>query len=567
MSSNRQSEPVRLLAWVDYQSPQAPQALLAALSEVKTFVVDGTASIAFHCDAEQDVVETRRRLEEARKTAKIDVAALVTCLDARAADAPTFDGLLWLDRALPEAQAALCQHLELPHLSNRYEVEELCIERGLVPRVLERAFCTKPWQHLHIEADGVAMPCCNAYVEAKTPSLADQPLPEVYNSQAMRRVRLSMLRGVRDPLCRDCWDREDRGECSARSTLEPAAFAEAVTAARSITTAEGAIPADKIAPDDIDIRWSNLCNFKCRMCWHRSSSAWFDDAEKIAEEIDATSGRAPLRPEDSARRFLVWGEKPVVSFNADGRALDKLGPYLKNVRHVYSVGGEPLMMDEHFEFLEHLRPRASEITLKYDTNLSKLAHRGRDIFEIWKPFAEVHLGLSVDGLGPVGEYVRTGFKTERWIQNLHRIQEEAQKNSRLSYGIKTTVSSYNLFHIPDFIREALARGYIDSARQIAIQIVRVPTHASPLALPKTLRERAAELYQGLAHDLRPDSAAAAKLIEDNIVSPLRAAEDALFEINRTEVWTDMQRLDRLRGTSWRDVTPHMGCFEPGGAAR
>jgi MoaA/NifB/PqqE/SkfB family radical SAM enzyme len=539
--------------------------VLAALAEVRTFVVDGTASIAFHCDSEQDFHAASRRVEEARKSAKIDPGR-VTCIDASATGAPTFDGLLWLDGALPEAHAALGQALKLPQISNRYEVEELCIERGLAPRALERAFCTKPWSHLHIEADGVAMPCCNAYVAAKTPSLADESLPEVYNSPAMRRVRLSMLRGVRDPLCRDCWDREDRGECSARTMLEPARLTEAVIAARAITTEEGAIPADKIAPDDIDIRWSNLCNFKCRMCWHRSSSAWFDDAEKMAEEYDAATGRAPLPPEESARRYLIWGDRPVVSFNADGRALEKLAPYLEHVRHIYSVGGEPLMMDEHFEFLAHLRPRASEITLAYDTNLSKLAHRGRDIFEIWKPFAKVHLGLSVDGIGPIGEYVRTGFKTARWIENLHRIRDEVTKNSRLSYGIKITVSSYNLFHIPDFIREALAKGYIASPQQIAIQIVRVPPHASPLSLPKPLRERAADLYQRLAHDLRLGGPAAAKLIEDNLVSPLRAVEDALFEIHRTEVWTEMQLLDRLRGTSWREVTPHMACFEPGGAA-
>lgn len=526
--------------------------------------MDSTVSIAFYCSSEQDFHDLSRRLEEACKSANIDSPARVTCVDSTTTDA--FDGLLWLDGPLPQSHATLCQQLKIPHLSNRYEVEELCIERGLVPRVLERAFCTKPWWHLHIEADGVAMPCCNAYVEAKTPSLADRPLPEVYNSKAMRRVRLSMLRGVRDPLCRDCWDREDRGECSARTVLEPARLTEAVIAARSITTEEGAIPADKIAPDDIDIRWSNLCNFKCRMCWHRSSSAWFDDAEKFAEEIDAATGRAPLPPEESARRYLIWGERPVVSFNGDGRAIEKLAPYLQNVRYVYSVGGEPLMMDEHFEFLDHLRPRAAEITLAYDTNLSKLGHRGRDVFEIWKPFAKVQLGLSVDGIGPVGEYVRTGFKTARWIENLHRIRDEARKNPRMSYGIKITVSSYNLFHIPEFIREALDKDYIATPGQIAIQIVRVPPHASPLSLPKALRERAADLYAQLAHDLRASGPAAAKLIEDNLVSPLRAAEEALFEIHRATVWTDMERLDRLRGTSWREVTPHMACFEPGGSA-
>lgn len=135
--------------------------------------------------------------------------------------------------------------------------------------------------------------------------------------------------------------------------------------ARRITDPAGAIAERDIAPTNVDIRWSNICNFKCRMCWHRSSSSWFDDAQQIAAEADAAANIT--NPEQSARRLLVWGERPVVSCNKSGHAVDKIAPYLGELVSVCAAGGEPLMMDEHFEFLERLLPRASEIQLEYYT--------------------------------------------------------------------------------------------------------------------------------------------------------------------------------------------------------
>ena len=271
--------------------------------------------------------------------------------------------------------------LGLPTVSNRYEAEELCVTNGVMEASVERAFCPQPWWHLYVGTTGIAHPCCIA-LPSEAPSLADSPLPAVYNNAGMRRLRLRMLNGVRDPMCRVCWEKEDAGagtfrEQALKHTTEfsnaPAkSTTELVAAARSITTEDGSIPDEKVAPISIDIRWSNLCNFKCRMCNHAFSSLWFDEAKQIANDMVA-SGRNP-----NARRLLVHGDKAVITLNEDHQALARLTPHLQNLSYVYSAGGEPLMMEEHFELLEALKPRASEVGLGYNTNLSRLDYRGRD---------------------------------------------------------------------------------------------------------------------------------------------------------------------------------------------
>src|SRR6185295_8725034 len=97
-----------------------------------------------------------------------------------------------------------------------------------------------------------------------------------------------------------------------------ASLAALAAGARAVTRDDGSIPAAAIAPLSVDVRWSNLCNFRCRMCYHRASSAWFDDAVRIDQELGA----------GGPRRSLLHGPKAVLSFNDDGGAIDRIAPHL-----------------------------------------------------------------------------------------------------------------------------------------------------------------------------------------------------------------------------------------------
>src|SRR5687768_1116087 len=126
------------------------------------------------------------------------------------------------------------------------------------------------------------------------------------------------------------------------------------------------------------------------------------------------------------------------------------------------------MMQEHFDLLKSLGPRSGGVTLGYNTNLSRLDYRGHDLIEIWSAFKSVLVRVSCDGIGPIGEYVRTGFQSERFLANLRRIRDSASRDSRLTYLVAVTISIYNVFHIPEFVRRVMADGLVDGPDNIQL---------------------------------------------------------------------------------------------------
>ena len=75
-----------------------------------------------------------------------------------------------------------------------------------------------------------------------------------------------------------------------------------------------------------DLKLSNKCNFKCRMCsWTSSSSFELEQFGKI-------SGK--------------W--------NASEKTYEEVEPFLGVVKHIYFSGGESIIIDEHWKIMDKL---------------------------------------------------------------------------------------------------------------------------------------------------------------------------------------------------------------------
>ena len=107
--------------------------------------------------------------------------------------------------------------------------------------------------------------------------------------------------------------------------------------------------------------------------------------------------------------------------------VEELKPHLSNVKSWYFAGGEPLITPEHSQLLNHLHTitpfedlwgqEKKNISIHYNTNLSVLKFDKYNFLDIWFDFAKVFLSISCDGIGEVGEYQRTGFKTKLFLKN------------------------------------------------------------------------------------------------------------------------------------------------------
>ena len=142
-----------------------------------------------------------------------------------------------------------------------------------------KTFCMYPWIHLHAFPTGDAMPCCMTEHHAgNIGNCHTQTLKEIWNSPAQKQLRLDMLNGNKNPMCGRCYEQEESGFFSGRQSANKhhGHLIERVLE----TEPDGHY--EKFELVYWDIRFSNLCNLKCRSCGHMFSSQWYKDQVALA---------------------------------------------------------------------------------------------------------------------------------------------------------------------------------------------------------------------------------------------------------------------------------------------
>ena len=137
---------------------------------------------------------------------------------------------------------------------------------------MKNNFCIIPFMHLHINNFGQITPCCINHM-----SLGDskmQTIDSVWNGSKMKSFRETMLNGDKHSSCETCYNKELGGVESLRMQYNKR-FSYLMAKAKEMQP----------QPVYFDIRFSNLCNMKCRICWHGASSLWFEDAKKLNQNI------------------------------------------------------------------------------------------------------------------------------------------------------------------------------------------------------------------------------------------------------------------------------------------
>jgi hypothetical protein len=134
----------------------------------------------------------------------------------------------------------------------------------------------------------------------------------------------------------------------------------------------------------MDIRFSNLCNMKCRSCGPACSSQW-------AQEFQENRG------EEMFKKYFP-NQKIVVNNNEDQTFMLKLKPYLSDVSEVYFAGGEIIITPEHYECLDYWieNGQADTIELNYTTNFSTLRYKKNvDLIDYWSKFKNIQVFVRV----------------------------------------------------------------------------------------------------------------------------------------------------------------------------
>ncbi len=334
------------------------------------------------------------------------------------------------------------------------------------PFPTEDGFCIAPWVHLHVTQSGNVTPCCR--INAPLSNVNREGIREIWDGRAMRDLRLKFLSGERIPLCKACHDHEDVGAESYRKWLNRR-FAAYVPLALDSGT-DGA--AGNARPVYWDIRFSNICNFRCRTCWHGASSRWYGDSQRLG---------------------IAIADQPVIQNIENSSAfLDSLEEFAPNVEEIVFAGGEPLLTDEHFRILEALLTRGlTDLKIRCVTNLSELRYKQTEITDLWNKFSNVEVRASLDGIGKRGEMIRKELSWPRFVDNIRRVRSEAP---HVDLYIDMTVSVLNLFHVPDTQTNLLERGLIDFGK-LELRALHDPAYYNIKLFPAAMKRDATQLLQ------------------------------------------------------------------------
>ena len=323
-------------------------------------------------------------------------------------------------------------------------------------------FCMLPWIHLHAYPDGRAYPCCITDYNMPIGDLKKQTMKEVWNSEGLKEIRLNMLNGQASKECSRCYEQERAGFVSMRHSISQS-FGHHVGLVDN-TLPDGTVEDFKIRY--YDIRFSNVCNFRCRSCGSTFSSNWYNDEVKL------------------------WGPKEQPRIMYAGRTeedmWEQMQEHIPHLERIYFAGGEPLIMEEHYRLLNELVKRKMfHVSLVYNSNFSKLAYKDQDVLELWKQFDSVSIGASLDASYERGEYMRKGTDWADIVENRKRMQDTCPK---VDFYISPTVSIFNVLHIVDFHREWVELGLIDP-QDININILQKPDWYRIDILPKEIKDQ------------------------------------------------------------------------------
>ena len=279
-------------------------------------------------------------------------------------------------------------------------------------------FCVAPWTHTYLSPQGERRLCCASrepaqnfrqYIDTGEGDGKFKPLSlsKWWNDDQIREVRRSWLRGVVPDACEVC-DKKLLNTNVYRDYFGHL-FGNMKQIIKDSTDPDGYTT---LQPISFDYRYSNVCNFKCRMCGDMLSSSWEAEVQRhnMWDKSNPKNAWMISNNRFAIRQFVR--DTAIPEFEA---AIEN-----KTIREIYWVGGEPLLYDEHWRFMRRMIELdiAKDVRVRYNTNLSYCKDSQGTLWELLEHFPNWEICASLDGTGAIGEYVRTGLDFDSWLSNL-----------------------------------------------------------------------------------------------------------------------------------------------------
>jgi hypothetical protein len=315
-----------------------------------------------------------------------------------------------------------------------------------------KTFCIAPWTHTFISPQSERRLCCASreksmwtrqYLDLESNNGENEynpkTLEEHWNSDYMKDIRKRLMSGEEIEQCQVC-NHKLLNVDTYRDYFNKTLFPHKINEAFEKTSDDGYT---EMKPISFDYRISNLCNFKCRMCGDQLSSAWEAEKRKMGEYS---------QQQEHNRWATELNKTKIKSFQKEV-VEEELWSAVRNqtIEEIYWVGGEPLLWNIHWDVMKHLieSGHSKNVTVRYNTNLSKISHRGVELKKILPHFKHVQLSASIDGTGEIVEYIRDGIKWDKWLKNFKELLFLNDLYGKHGITMDLTVTTPGLFSLKD----------------------------------------------------------------------------------------------------------------------
>lgn len=346
--------------------------------------------------------------------------------------------------------------------------------------------CMAPWTHTYLSPQTERRMCCASrepaqnfqqYIDttAGTGQYIPVTLEQHWNSEHMKSVRRRMMAGEILPECEVC--NSKLLNTDVYRDYFNRLFTHKYQDAMQLTAPDGGTA---MRPVSWDYRFSNLCNFKCRMCGDMLSSAW-ESEQRQNDMIDWSNPKNHWMKTEVRRAISKFQDTQIEAEFAE--AVEQ-----HRVEEVYWVGGEPLMYEQHWRYMKRIIELGDgpRLYARYNTNLSRVDYRGVNLYsDILRSVRDWQICASLDGTGATGEYIRTGLDYKQWCNNFAAGVDVS--TYRRQMRIDFTLTLPGLFEVINI--QALADQFEVDILAKVVFAFSPDIIMSPLALPREILDK------------------------------------------------------------------------------
>ena len=431
-------------------------------------------------------------------------------------------------------------------------------------------WCPIPWNFQAVRSNGDLRVCCQANItknkgvlrksDGSPYNAAADDLSEARNSDLMKIMRKNMFDGVWSNECGRCRAEEESGLVSRRN-YEHDRWSLRKEDVIEHTATDGTIDTDKLPVTYYDLRFGNLCNLACRMCGPQDSTGWYDDWNKLydVEWFNDTHGREQMFKQNGKWVSNSYGWHDSDSF------WKQIEANAGNVQHVYMAGGEPLLIERHYEFLERCieNGAAANMLIEYNTNMTTMPSR---VINLWKNFKMIQLGASIDGYGKVLEYQRYPAEWSKVWRNIQKVDAEVDSiNAWFAY----TVTAYNVLHMPEFMKWKLSESGLTKFNNtnrrpiVTHHVAHNPPYLNIRVLPAAFKELVVERFNEfhnwvISQGYSDQIIAKSDSIRKSIIDYMMSADYHPTHWEEFKSYT--AKMDKIRAENVTEIIPEIGAY-------